>query len=166
MEKLPVLKLSAEVMKQVGGTIDLKAWVACVFNGEPYEAMNGEEMQRQMLLRVLEAETVDEVLSEDVGEKLQDMVPNFPDASTPPLELISVAVLPGDAENDPSTYLVIRARDIENGGEIRFSTGATNIQVQMMRILSLGVWPIKCIFKRVQKQDQGGRYIFRMSLPD
>lgn len=166
MEKLPALKLDKGLPAHVTAKIDLGGWMQTVFNKVPYTAMDGEAMNRLMLLSLLEAESVEEVLSESVGEKLQEMVPNAPFASTPPLEIFDVGVYPGDAENEPSTYLVIRATDLDSGEQVRLSTGATNIQVQMMRLLTLGVWPIRCCFKRIDKTDQGGRYIFRISLPD
>lgn len=166
MEKLPALKLDKGLPAHVTAKIDLKNWMETVFNGVPYTAMDGEAMNRLMLLALLEAESLEEVLSESVGEKLQDMVPNEAWASTPPLEITDVGVYPGDAEKEPSTYLVIRATDLESGDQIRFSTGATNVQVQMMKMLSIGAWPIRCCLKRIDKKDQGGRYIFRMTLPD
>lgn len=160
--KLPALKLSGALPERIKATVDIKAWANCLFNQEVYAVADPDEMQRQMLMRFLMAETVEEVLQDQEGYKLQDMVPDVAGASTPPLELTDIGVYPGDLGPTPGTFVVIFATNLETGEEIRFSTSATNVQVQLMKIMTLDTWPIKCRIKRLDAVDQGDRHIFRM----
>jgi hypothetical protein len=150
------LELPAELTK----VIDVKGWARSLIVREPYVEPDPEYLQRMLLLQTLTAATIDEVFAQGQLKHLQDAIPNIPGAGTGPVEINDLYVTDSDFGEGAPTYLILGTRSLLHGTETRYSTGAMQIQAQVMAALCLKIWPINCAITRTERKDKGGRYMF------
>lgn len=140
--------------------INFDSWANALINGTKYREPDPEYLSRLLLTQTLTAATIDEVFEQGGIRKLQESVPNVPDASTGPIEIRGIYVARSDQEDGFSCYLILDIVDMETGMEAKYTTGAGQVQAQILRLISLGVWPIRCKISRTNRKDRGGRYLF------
>lgn len=148
----------ADVQQQV----DFTAWANSLVNSTPYEEPDPGYLTRAMLMKVLTATSPEEIMSDAGIGKLREMVPNTPGANTGPILITDVYVTGSDFGEGMPCYLIITAIDLELGTEIKFTTGASYLQGQLLAMLNYGTWPIKCQIKRIGTKGKGEQYLFQM----
>lgn len=160
------LRQTLETAEQVKEVIDFTSWANALINGHEYQEPDPGRLQRLLMLRVLEARTLDEILAEVAIGKLQQMVPDVPGASTGPMEVNDLYVTASDFGEGMPCYIIAGAVSLDTGEGTRFTTGSSYLQTQFLAMLGLGHWPIRCQIKRINRKDRGGRFLFQMYPPD
>lgn len=151
---------------QLEGTMNLSDWAESLANHVPYNEPDPNYLSRMLLVQTLTAETTDDVFAQAGIRKLQESIPNVPNASTGPVELFDLYVTGSDFGEGAPCYMIMSLRDLETGFESKYTTGASQLQAQILRLISLGVWPIRGKITRTERKDRGGRFLFWLFPPD
>lgn len=146
--------------------INVQSWAMSLITHEIYAEPDPDYLQKMLLIQTLTAETIDEMFRQDKVRKLQDAIPNVPGAGTGPIEITGVYVTTSDFGEGAPTYLIIDTRHLEHGLEVKYTTGAQQIQAQALVAICLGMWPLKCQITRTDRKDRGERYMFSLIPPD
>lgn len=146
--------------------INLSSWAESLVNGAPYDEPDPTYLQRALLMQTLTAKSAEEVLNANGIRKLQESIPDLADSSTGPIEITDLYVTGSDFGEGLPTYVIFGGTDLEMRREVRYSTGATQVQASFLALLNLGVWPIRCQIKRLSRKDKGGRHLFWVTTPD
>lgn len=154
------------VPADISDHVDLTMWANALVNHTPYEDPDPEYLSRRILMETLTATTAEAVFAQSQGRKLQEWVPDFPGAYVGPLEITELTVTGSDFGEGATCYVIIAGEDLTDGTSFRASTGATGVQAQLLRLVSLGTWPLRCVVKRTESKDKGGRYLLRLWPPD
>jgi hypothetical protein len=160
------LTVGAKLPEAFNAIIRFEAWAQAVVNGKPYTEPQPDFISRMLAVQAITADTIADVWASAGVKQLQKMVPDTPGANTGPIEITDLYVAESDFETGNPTYVIITATDLEMGGEVKFTTGATNIQATLIGLLRHGMWPIKCKIMRGDSKDKGGRYLLFMLPPD
>jgi hypothetical protein len=146
--------------------INLEAWASAVVRRTPYTEPDPEFISRMLAYQTITAETAEEVFRQANILGLQGWLTDSPGATTGPLEITDLYVASSDFETGNPSYVIITAIDLQLGHEVKFTTGATNIQATLIGLLANGMWPIRCQVKRGDSKDKGGRYLMFLLPPD
>jgi hypothetical protein len=146
--------------------INPSAWVNAILYGDKYTEPDPEFISRMLAAQSIFADTVEEAFAAGGVKKLQEWLPDQPNASTGPMEITDLYVAESDFETGNPTYVLVSAVLIGSGEEVKFSTGATNVQATLIGLLRLGQWPIRCQCKRGDSKDKGGKYLIFVLPPD
>lgn len=146
--------------------INMDNWALSLLTGVPYVEPDPEFISRMLAFQVITAETVDDIFRQLGIRKLQEIIPNTPDANTGPLRLLDLYVASSDFESGNPCYMICTVLDKELNEEYKFTTGATNPQSTMLALIDHGAWPIDFQIKRGDNKDKGGRYLLTMQQPD
>lgn len=156
----------AALPEELRGRIVLRDWADSLVNHAKYEEPDPDYLSRTLLLQTLMAETPEAVLTQSGIRKLQESIPNAPGAGTGAVEVTSLYVTGSDFGEGAPCYMIFELTDLETGVPQKYSTGATQLQAQFLRLISLGVWPIRGQIKRTERKDRGGRFLFWFFPPD
>ncbi len=162
----PIIQSGIALPEVLFGKLDLSVWAESLVNRRPYTEPDPEYLSRMLLVQTLMAEDADAVFAQAGIRKLQESIPNVPSAGTGPIELYDLYVTGSDFGEGAPCYMIMSARDLETGFESKYTTGATQLQAQILRLISLGTWPIRCQIKRTERKDKGGRFLFWLFPPD
>lgn len=172
MDKAIALRQMQDLLKrskapaELGKIIDMNAWVKAIVIGEPYEEPDPEFISRSIALRIVTAETIEDIFKEQRILKIQEMIPDVPGQSSGPIEVTDLYVAKSDFETGNPSYLIITATNLEHGYEWKGTTGATNVQATFIALLAHGMWPLRVQIKRGTTKDKGGRYLLHVLPPD
>lgn len=165
----PINRLLAgelELPKDVTDVIDVRGWAQSLITKVEYKEPDPDYLQRMLLLQTLSAETLEDVLSQAGIRSLQKSIPDTPGGTTGPIEIYGLYVTDSDFGEGAKTYLILSTRDLETGMEVRYTTGAQQVQAQVLAAICLGVWPLKCRITRTERKDKGGKFMFWVGPPD
>jgi hypothetical protein len=160
------LQVIAPLPAQLDGLIVLQEWHDSLMYRDPYSEPDPEYLSRMLLSQTLTAESADAVMAQSGIRKLQEAIPNVPGAGTGPVAITDLYVTGSDFGEGAPCYMILTAIDLETEFETKYSTGAQMLQAQVLRLLALGNWPIRCNIKRLDRKDKGGRFLFWMFPPD
>lgn len=150
----------APLPDELSGLVDIKGWINSMLKGVEYTEPNPDYMAQRMMMLTLLSETPEELLTPNSITGLQDLVPNAPGACTGPIQITEIYVAASDQKDGNKTFVVLSYINFETGAEVTTTTGATQVQLQLLGLLAMGVWPIQVNIKRTERQDKGGRYLF------
>lgn len=151
---------------QLDGRFTLSSWAASLVNGAPYHEPDPEYLSRLLLVQTLTAENEAAVFDRAGIKGLQDAIPDSPGAGTGLGFINDLYIAESDKQDGYPCYMIFSFLDADSQTEQRYTTGAGQLQAQVLRLLSLGVWPIPCQIKRIDRKDKGGRYLFWLYPPD
>lgn len=148
------------------GKFTLTAWAESIVNNVPYVEPDPNYLSRLLITQTLTAASMDEVFAQRGVRKLQESVPNVPDAGTGPIFIDDLYIATSDQEDGMPCYMIMSTTHMETGEEAKYTTGAGQLQAQILAAISFGTWPIPCNIKRIDRKDRGGRYLFWMYPPE
>jgi hypothetical protein len=146
--------------------VDLQRWVDSLVTGAEYRDPDPDYLSRKILANTLTATTLDEVFAENSVKKLQDWIPNAPGAYQGPLEIDEIYVTGSDFGEGLPCYMIFEGTDLTDDTRFVCSTGVSGLQGQFVALINIGEWPIRCIIKRMESKDKGGRHLLRAWPPD
>lgn len=164
-KSLPAIKFD-KVPEALSVIINCEAWASSILRRTPYEEPNPDFVSLMIAWQTVTAETAEDVFSQAGVRQLQKMIPDAPEQTTGPIEITDLYVASSDYETGNPTYVVITATHLETGEELKFTTGATNVQATILGLLRHGMWPIRCQIKRGTSRDRGGRFLLFVVPPD
>lgn len=156
----PVLQNVAALPEDLDGVINLTSWANALFNGMPYAEPDENYLSRLLIRQTLEATSPEQVFEPNDLDGLQKLIPNVPEAGTGPIEINGLYVARSGMDQGNPCYMILDMTDLETGAVRKTTTGASQLQAQTLRLISLGVWPIRGNIKRTQRKDKGGRFLF------
>lgn len=148
------------------GKFELSAWAESLVNNRKYVEPDPDYLSRLLVTQTLMSATPEDIFKQDGVMGLQKAVPNVPDIGTGPIEINDLYIAASDQDDGTPCYMILGCVSLETGEERRYTTGASNLQAQVLAQLSFGVWPIRCNIKRMERKDRGGRYLFWMYPPE
>lgn len=161
-----IVRRNAMDLETIHLNVNVTAWMQSLVNGEKYAEPDPDFMMKSMMGKLLAAETAEEILADDPINGLQNVLPNVEGAGTGPIEIIGLYVAESNEATGYPTYVHITYVDLETGTEHRTTTGAGQIQMQLLQFVRIGAFPIRCQIKRLKATDQGGKHLLRMFPPD
>lgn len=156
----------SKVPAVISDVVDMTGWAASLVNGMAYEDPDPGYLNRKILLQTLKAATIEEVFADNEMLHMQDWVPDYPGAYVGPLEIDDLYVTGSDFGEGMPCYMIWGGTDLSQDMRFKVTTGATGLQGQTLRLISLGEWPIRCVVKRQPSKDKGGRHLLRMWPPN
>lgn len=152
--------------EELGGLIDFVGWATSLVNKVKYKEPNPDYLSTLLLMQTLTSDTINDVFTQNQMDGLQKVIPNVPAGSTGPIDIIDLYVTQSDQEDGNPTYMILGIRDLDTGREWRTTTGATQVQAQILTLIALGQWPVRCRIIRLDRKDRGGRYLMWVAPPD
>lgn len=156
----------APLPEKLQGKLILSDWADALVNHTAYKEVDPDYLSRMLLVQTLTAQTPDEVYEQSGIRKLQELVPNAPGLGTGVCEIVDLYVTSSDFGEGAPCYMIVDIVQDDTGEVTRFSTGATQLQAQIIALLSFGTWPIRCQIKRTERKDRGGRFLFWLFPPE
>lgn len=156
----------ARLPEDLDGIIDLSSWAEALYNGVPYNEPDEGYLSRLLIRQTLEATSPEQVFTPNDLDGLQKLIPNVPNAGTGPIEINGLYVAKSSMDQGAPTYMILDFTDLETGAIRKTTTGATQLQAQILRLIGFGVWPIRGNIKRTERKDKGGRFLFWLFPPD
>lgn len=161
----PIVKFD-KVPERFFQIVNPGAWVNAILYGDPYKEPDPDFISRMLAAQSIFAESEEDAYSAMGILRLQTWLPDVPEATTGPMEITDLYVATSDFETGNPSYVIVSAVLLASGEDVRFTTGATNVQATLIGLLRNGVWPIRCQIKRGESKDKGGRYLTFMLPPD
>ena len=146
--------------------IDLSSWADALYNGRPYSEPDEGYLSRLLIRQTLEATSPEQVFTPNDLDGLQKIIPNVPGAGTGPIEINGLYVAKSSMDAGAPCYMIFDYADLETGNLRKTTTGATQLQAQVLRLIAFGQWPIRGNIKRTERKDKGGRFLFWLFPPD
>ena len=162
----PVLRERAPLPAQLEGKFTLSAWAESIANRVKYIEPDPDYLSRLLIVQTLTAASQDEVFEQRGIRKLQESVPNVPDAGTGPIIIDDLYIAASDQTDGLPCYMIMGTTHMETGEVAKYTTGAGQLQAQVLASIGFGTWPIPCNIKRIDRKDRGGRYLFWMYPPE
>lgn len=162
----PLISSPAALPADLAEHLDLSSWANALINHRPYMEKDEGYLQRLLLMQTLEATTPDQVFSPNDLDGLQKIVGNAPGAGTGPIEINGLYVASSSMSEGAPCYMILDWTSLETGAKRKTTTGATQLQAQILRLIGFGIWPIQCQIKRTERKDKGGRFLFWLFPPD
>jgi len=162
----PIIMEHAPLPPELESKFSLSAWAESLVNGVPYVEPDPSYLSRLLIMQTLTAASLDEVFEQNQIRRLQQSIPNVPDAGTGPIAINDVYVTASDFGEGAPCYVILGTTHLETGEVAKYTTGAQQLQAQILAALSFGSWPIHCNIKRIDRKDRGGRYLFWMYPPE
>lgn len=144
------------------GAFELMPWYRSLAYREPYEEKDPERVARKIMLRTFQAKDAAAVFEHQKPFGLQGLVRNQPGASTGPIDIVDLYVAESEHKTGVPCFMVMEIVSRQTGDMLTTTTGAQEVQAQVLSLIALGIWPISCEIKRIDAQDRGGRYMFRV----
>lgn len=148
-----------ELPAQLAGTVNLRGWLASLLTGADYNEPDDGYLSREMGLNVLL--NAESALDSDMAElpHLQDVVEDYAGATTGPIRITDLYVVPSDLSEGSKTYMILTWVNMETNETMRVSGGSTPVQFRIASQLMVGNWPIECQIVRDRTKDKGGRFL-------
>lgn len=146
--------------------IHLEDWAQSVAFGKPYNEPDPEFISRMLAIETMMGNTVEEVMASTKVDGLQEWLLDRPGETTGPIEITDLYVASSDFETGAKTFVIMTCVSMMDGTDRKVTTGALNVQATLIGLLKLGVYPMKCQFKRGDSKDKGGKYLIHMLPPD
>lgn len=146
--------------------IDFPAWASAIIMGTKYKEPIPDYISKMLALETILASTPEEVFKASGVKGLQEIIPDVPDATTGPHEILDVYVAESDIETGYSCFIIVEWFDLELGTKSKWTTSATNVMSTLIGLLKFGNWPIKCQIKRGDSKDKSGKHLLIMLPPD
>jgi hypothetical protein len=162
----PLIKSTAALPEELQGVIDLSKWAESLINHAPYDEPDPNYLPRLLLIQTLEATAPEQVFTPNDLDGLQKIIGNMPGAGTGPIEIDGLYVASSSMSEGAPCYMILDYVSLDTGVRRKTTTGATQLQAQILRLLGFGIWPIRCQIKRTERKDKGGRYLFWLFPPD
>lgn len=150
----------AALPAELDGLFDLREWFTSLTTGVEYIEPNPDYMSQRMLYLTLMSGTVEDVLTPNQITGLQDLVPNVPGGSTGNITVTDLYVASSDQKDGNKTYILFSYVTEDTMEEVTTTTGATQVQAQLLTLLALGTWPLRVNIKRTERKDRGDRFLF------
>lgn len=144
------------------GQLDLHAWYDTLAKGAEYADPDPNAVMRKLLLQTANAKSAEELFERTRAVGLQELIPNRPGAGSGPVDIFGLHVAASHLKGGVKCFMVLDIASRRTGESIVTTTGAQEFQMQVLGFLAFGVWPIPCQIKRMDVQDKGGRYMFRL----
>lgn len=162
----PLIQSPAGLPEDLQGLFTLSAWAESLVNGRPYDEPDPDYLSRLLLRQTLEATSPEQVFIPNDLEGLQKLIPDAPGMGTGVIEINGLYVAKSDMSMGTPCYMILDITDLDTGAKRKTTTGATQLQAQILRLLGFGIWPIRCQIKRTERKDKGGRHLFWLFPPD
>jgi hypothetical protein len=146
--------------------IDFPGWVMAIAMGSDYKEPIPGYISKMLALEAILASTPEEVYKATGVKGLQEIIPDVPDATTGPHEILDLYVAESDIETGYSCFIIVEWLDLEMGGVSKWTTSATNVMSTLIGLLKFNQWPIRCQIKRGDSKDKSGKHLLLMLPPD
>lgn len=150
----------------IDGVIDVKGWLRAVLLNEEYNEPDPEYLSKLIMLQTLEADTLEEALSNGGMDGIQDIIEDYAGATTGPILITDLYVAKSDMDEGASCYVILTWESEITGETVRCSTGAQSVQTGLLKAMMLGIFPIRCEIKRDKSTDAGGRHLLKVWIAD
>ena len=162
----PLIQSPATLPPDLEGLFTLQAWAESLINHRPYVEPDPNYLSRLLLIQTLEATTPEQVFNPNDLDGLQKIIGNAPGAGTGPIEINGLYIASSDMTEGAPCYMILDYVSLDTGAKRKTTTGATQLQAQILRLLGFGIWPIRCQIRRTERKDKGGRFLFWLFPPD
>lgn len=152
----------ATLPQALAGTIDLAAWYYSLARGDKYISKDPNAIMRKLLMQTANAKTADDLFERTKAMGLQGLIPNVPGKGSGPIDIIGLNVVESHMEGGVPCFMVLEIQSRRTGETLITTTGAQEMQMQVLGCLTFGIWPIPCQIKRIDVKDKGGRFMFRL----
>jgi hypothetical protein len=121
-----------DIVPQTGEIVEFRKWM----EGVPL-AQEDEDVQEQIALRIMQAETVDDLLTPSTAEGLRDWVDK-------PIVIHDARLRKSNLPDGVGAYLVLDIEDAKDGKHYVATTGAINVMAQIIKAHNQGWLPMSC----------------------
>ena len=146
--------------------VSLQGWANSLVKGTKYTEPDPDYLARRLLYKTLTATTAEKILSDDAGDGLQKIIPNAPEAGTGPITITDLYVAASDLNEGAPTYILLTYVKMSTGESVTTTTGAQMVQAQLLALVNLGIWPIKCQIRRTDRLGKSDKYLFKLFQAD
>lgn len=144
------------------GQLELRDWYNSLARGDAYTDKDPNAVMRKILLQTANAKRPEDLFERSKAVGLQGLIPNEPGRGTGPINIDGLHVSESQLKGGVPCFMVLNITSRRTGEMLVTSTGAQELQMQILGFLTFGIWPIECQIKRIDVKDRGGRYMFRL----
>lgn len=157
-----ILDGPAPLPQALEGALELRDWYYSLARGDAYTDKDPNAVMRKILLQTANAKRPEDLFERSKAVGLQSLVPNEPGRGTGPINIDGLHVSETQLKGGVPCFMVLNITSRRTGETLVTSTGAQELQMQVLGFLTFGIWPIECQIKRMDVKDKGGRYMFRL----
>lgn len=144
------------------GTIDLTAWYYSLARGDKYISKDPNAIMRKLLMQTANAKTAEDLFERTKALGLQGLIPNVPGRGSGPIDIVGLNVVESHLDGGIPCFMILEIQSRRTGERLITTTGAQEMQMQVLGCLTFGIWPIPCQIKRIDVKDKGGRFMLRL----
>lgn len=152
----------AKLPAQLEGQLDLAAWYYSLARGDKFKDKDPNAIMRKLLMQTANAKTADDLFERTKAMGLQGLIPNVPGYGTGPIDIVGLNVVASHLDGGVPCFMILDIVSRRTGEHLITTTGAQEMQMQVLGFLTFGVWPITCQIKRIDVKDKGGRHMLRL----
>lgn len=157
-----ILDGPAELPDTLKGTLELQDWYYSLARGDAYKDKDPNAVMRKILLQTANAQRPEDLFERTKAVGLQGLIPNEAGRGSGPVNIDELHVSETQLKGGVPCFMVLGITSRRTGEHLITSTGAQELQMQVLGFLTFGIWPIPCQIKRLDVKDKGGRYMFRL----
>lgn len=144
------------------GQLDLAAWYYSLARGDKYISKDPNAIMRKLLMQTANAKTAEDLFERTKAMGLQGLIPNVPGRGSGPIDIIGLNVVESHLDGGIPCFMILEIQSRRTGERLITTTGAQEMQMQVLGCLTFGMWPIPCQIKRIDVKDKGGRFMLRL----
>lgn len=131
-------------------TVDLDAVRAALIDGiELPEADDPDLIARQIVLRILQADTPEKVLEPAATTSAQDIL-------GVPIEVASVRWAKSSLEGGPPLFAIFEGQRLDEGEPVVVTCSGRNVMAQAVALTAQDAWPLTIKFVQAERQTSRG----------
>lgn len=147
-------------IQRIMGTriIPVVDWANALIEADLYDADTEEDTAFGLVKAIMLAESSEEVFARMDMRTAKEMLGEEPGARSNALEIYGAFPLKSTYEAGASCFAVVHCRDLAEGVQFSFSTGARAVQAAVLAHMVRGWCPFKATLTRRRRQTQKGFY--------
>ena len=157
-----IIDAPAPLPQSLEGTLEMRDWYYSLARGDAYTDKDPNAVMRKILLQTANAKRPEDLFERSKAVGLQALIPNEPGRGSGPINIDGLHVSETQLKGGVPCFMVLNITSRRTGETLVTSTGAQELQMQVLGFLAFGIWPIECQIKRMDVKDKGGRYMFRL----
>lgn len=148
-------QVTSDILEDIA-QLDVETVLAILTGDVEIIETDTSQVSKEIMRTILEAETIEDVLSVNPGTKPSDDLLNVP------LRFLDFRLMPSRFE-DTTVYMAVECVYNATGEKFVLSTSSANVMAQIARAKWLGKMPFVAQIKRAEKATAAGYYPLRLA---
>ena len=139
-------------------TLDLQQWAEALFSVRDFPEADPDEQSHAMLAAILLSSTSEEALASMELDRARQLCGDEPGGTSGVLRFTGARPVKSEYEEGPACYLIVEATRLADGKQLRFTTGAAQIQAVILWHVGHQLMPFDGVLSIRREKTRRGFY--------